>query len=105
MCVPGQELALLVRIPVNRVVEKVGPNPAIIEQGVPLARSTVARDVLAFPPSGDQELQEPSLGLLDLLAEGRVRLESLHSGGTFRGLDRLDGRDVTGLVGSSACRP
>ena len=70
-----QELALLVSVPVDGVVEEVGTNTAVIEKGITLARSTIANDLLAGPASGDQELKEPSLGLLDLLAERRIGLE------------------------------
>ena len=71
MCVPGQEPALLVRVAVDRVVEQVGADPAVVEQRVALARRAVAGDALALAPLGDQELEQAPLGLLDLRGERR----------------------------------
>ena len=44
MCVPGQEVALLVRVAVDRVVEEVGADAAVVEQRVALAGRAVAGD-------------------------------------------------------------
>ena len=44
MCVPGQEVALLVRVAVDGVVEEVGADAAVVEQRVALGRRAVADD-------------------------------------------------------------
>ena len=48
MCVPGVYDALLVRVPVDGVVEEVGADPAVVEERVALAGRAVARDLLAL---------------------------------------------------------
>src|SRR4051794_34481442 len=41
---PGCEAAVLVGVAVNREREEVGPDPAVVEEGVRLARGTVGGD-------------------------------------------------------------
>ena len=53
-----REPAVLVRVAVDGVVEEVGPDPAVVEQRVALARRAVARDRLAGSPARDQERQQ-----------------------------------------------
>ena len=74
MCVPGREEAVLVRVAVDRVVEQVGADPAVVEQRVALARGAVADDLLALAAEPDQELEQRPLRLLHVLGEPRVAL-------------------------------
>ncbi len=74
MCVPGSEPAVLVRVAVDRVVEEVGADPAVVEQRVALARRAVADDLLAGAPELDQEVEQGPLRFLDLLGEPPYRL-------------------------------
>lgn len=43
----GRKASVLVRIAIDREIEKVGPDTAIIEQGITLARRSIAADALA----------------------------------------------------------
>ena len=65
---PGQELALLVRVAVDRELEQVGADAAVVEQRVALAGRAVAGDPLALASACDQELEQAPLRLLDLSA-------------------------------------
>src|SRR5882724_887061 len=75
-----QELALLVRAAIHRVVEEVRPDAAVVQQGVALAGCAVAGDGLALALGSDQEIEELALGLLYLLAERRVAIEPREAG-------------------------
>src|SRR5262249_57563245 len=55
---PGRERSLLVRVAVDRVVEEVLPDPAIVEQGVALARGAVAHDLLAVTAQSDEQVEQ-----------------------------------------------
>jgi hypothetical protein len=70
---------VLVRILVDGVVEKIGANPAVIEQRIPFARRAVAADLLAVALGADQEVQQLPLRPLHLLAEFPVGLDVLQS--------------------------
>ena len=69
----GEE-AVLVRVAVDRVVEEVGPDPAVVEERVPLARRPVADDLLALAPKPNQEVEKRAFRLLDVLGEAHVAL-------------------------------
>ena len=75
----GQELPLLVRVAVDRELEQVGADPAVVEQRVSLAGSAVAGDALAIAAALDQELEQPPLGLLDPRRERAVSLEPVEA--------------------------
>ncbi len=51
-------MPVLVRVPVDGVVEEVGPDPAVVEEGVALTRSAVAGDVLPVATQTDQQLEQ-----------------------------------------------
>ncbi len=59
-----REPAVLVRVAVDRVVEEVGADAAVVEERVPLARGAVADDLLPGPPQPDQQLEQRPLRLL-----------------------------------------
>src|SRR6266853_1938221 len=61
------------------VIEEIGTDAAVVEQGVALARRTVARDVLSLALDADQAFKQFALGLFDLLAKGRIVLDSVES--------------------------
>jgi hypothetical protein len=52
-----EELALLIRIAVDGELEQVAPDPAVVEQRVALAGSTISSDALTITARVDQELQ------------------------------------------------
>ena len=52
-----QKFPVLVRIAVHRVVQEIGANAAIVQQGVALAGRAVAGDRFAGPLGVDQEAQ------------------------------------------------
>ena len=57
------EPPVLVRVAVDRVVEEVGPDPAVVEQRVPLPGRAVADDLLAVAAQLDQQLEQRTLRL------------------------------------------
>ena len=72
---PGQEQALLVRVAVDREVEEVGADAAVVEERVALSGRAVAGDPLAGSLQPDQELEDAALGLLDLGGEAPVTVD------------------------------
>jgi hypothetical protein len=72
----GEESTVLVGIAVDRVIQEVGPDAAVVEERVAFARRPVARDALALPLGVDQEPEQVSLGLADALLERRVGLQT-----------------------------
>jgi hypothetical protein len=87
---------VLVRVAVDRVVEEIGTDPAVVEERVPLAWSAVADDLLALAAQTDQELEQGALGLLDVLGELGVTLRRAQALPLFA-LEELEDR-VGGLV-------
>ncbi len=75
---PRRVLALLVRVPVDGVVEEVRPDAAVVEQRVPLPRRAVADDLLALAPEVDEQLEERALRLAHAFGEASVRLRVAH---------------------------
>ena len=71
-CASRRVLALLVRVPVDGVVEEVRPDAAVVEERVALARCAVADDVLAFAAKADQQLEERALRLAHSVGEPLV---------------------------------
>src|SRR5512147_1618882 len=71
----GQELPLLVRVAVDRELEQVGADAAVVEQRVSLAGSAVADDAFAIATALDQELEQLPLGLDHPRRERAVSLE------------------------------
>ena len=65
---------MLVGIAVDRVVEEVGSDAAVVEQRVALPRRAVADDLLAVAAQRDQELEKSVLRLLDVAREALVAL-------------------------------
>ena len=96
-----QELALLVRAAVHGVVEEVGADAAVIEQGVPLARGAVTGDRLPFALGLDEEGQQLALRLLDLLLEARRSTPACRSRPPPPGLSISRTRSPTGFEVSS----
>ena len=70
-----QELALLVRVPVDGEVDEVRPDAAVVEQGVPLARGAIAGDGRALALQPDKEIEDAALGLLHLGREAAVPVD------------------------------
>src|SRR5262245_30281953 len=79
----GREFALLKGIAVDRVVDEVGSDAAVVQQGVSLPWCAVANDRLACSFCHDQELQYLSLCLPNLLFETRITRDSIQSKLTF----------------------
>src|SRR5262245_32462386 len=73
----GKQFALLVRVAIHRVVDEVAAYPAVVQQGVALARRPIADDGFSFPFGADQELQKLALGLLHLLSEVAIGFDAV----------------------------
>ena len=97
MCVPGSELALLVRVAVDRVVEEVRADAAVVEQRVALAGRAVAGDRLPARLASMQERQQVALGLARTCsAEAAVGVELGRSRRLALALAQLAARAATG---------
>ena len=102
---PRRVLALLVRVPVDRVVEEVRPDAAVVEQRVALAGRAVADDLLALAPQPDQELEQRALRLLDTLGEARGSVSgSRRPCASSRASSSRDGRRPARRPPSACCR-
>src|ERR1044071_8917493 len=69
-----EELALLVRVAIDGVVEEIGADTAIIEQSVTFSGSAIARDAFALASGIDEELEEAALRFLHFFIERRVEI-------------------------------
>src|SRR5882672_7392770 len=78
-----QELALLVRIAIDGIVDEVGADAAVIEERVAFARRPVPDHRFALAPDADQEFQELPLGLFDLLSKITICFDSAKPGVLF----------------------
>src|SRR3954447_24026247 len=76
----GQEASVLVRIAIDRVLEEVRTNTAVVEERVALSGCTVAHDRVARAFRPDQELEERALRLLDARREAAIRFERAIAG-------------------------
>src|SRR5262245_34130229 len=63
----GQKLSLLVRTLVDRELEEIPANPAVVQKRVALRRRAVADDRRTLAPQRDQTLEQPSLQLANTL--------------------------------------
>ena len=78
-----EELALLVRVAVDRVLEEVGADAAEVQERVALPGRAVAGDALALAAARDEELEQAPFGLVDLGGERAVRLERVEAQGAL----------------------
>ena len=62
---PGKETILLVGTAVHGVVQKIGADTAVVEQGVPFCGGAVRNDALSLLTRIDQEAQKRPLRALD----------------------------------------
>src|SRR5207249_10581344 len=67
-----QEFAVLVGVSVDRVIEKVAADTAVIEECIALAGRTITGDRFPFPLHPDQKIQNLALGLFYLFCERKV---------------------------------
>jgi len=86
----GGELTMFIRISINRVVEKISSDPAVIQKGIPFSWRSVAADPLRFTFSSDQEFQQFSLCFLHLLGKRSIRLHTSQSCGFFSYVEFFD---------------
>src|SRR3990172_12060077 len=70
-----KKASLLVRIPVHGVFDEIGPNPAVIQQRVPLRRGPVTCDGLPLSLQPNQEFEDFPLLLLDPGTVGPVKIQ------------------------------
>src|SRR5258706_3349547 len=80
---PRQELALLVRIAIDGVVDEIRADAAVVEERVAFARRPVPDHRFALAPDADQEFQELPLGLFDLLSKITICFDSAKPGVQF----------------------
>ena len=71
---PGVNLPVLVRVPIDGVVEKIGADAAVVEQGISLTRGAIAHDLFPGAPELDQKLEQRALRLLHVRREPVVAL-------------------------------
>src|SRR5438132_10103957 len=71
----AQEFSVLVRVAVDRVIEKVAANAAIIEECIPFPVRTVTSDRFPFPLHPNQKIQNLALGFFYLFRKRKVRFQ------------------------------
>src|SRR6266404_1710645 len=79
----AEEFSVLVRVSVDCVIEKVAANAAVIEERIPLARSTITSDRFPFPLHPNQKVQNLALGFLYLFCKGEVCFQTGKAGFLF----------------------
>jgi hypothetical protein len=78
-----REASVFVRVAVDGVIEEVGADPTVVEQGVALAGCTVADDLLSLALEVDQELEQRPLRLDDIVGEAPIALRVEQALGSF----------------------
>jgi len=96
-----QEFALLIRVSVHSVVNKVRPNAAIVQQSVSLPGCAIAHDRLAVPAGGDEKFEELAFGFFHLFAEEGVGVQLFE---TKLLLPQLQGRNFWWVASSSTSK-
>src|SRR6202040_3169635 len=66
---------------IDRVIDKIGSNAAVIEQSIPLCRRAVSNNRFSFIPRRNQKVKKLTLGFLDLFSKREVVFELLETGG------------------------
>src|SRR5437879_10012076 len=92
----GPELALLVGLAVHGVVNEIRANTAVIQKRIAFARCPISDYRFSLSPDTDQEFKKLPLGLLHLLSEIAVCLDSAIPGVMFP-LPHFDGAIPYGL--------
>ena len=100
----GKKLAVLVRVPVDRVVEKIRAHAAVVQQRVALARGRHSRERPAATFDRDEDVEQLALGLMDLSGKGRVAVESVEPRRHFLLAERRDPQARSAAPSLAACR-
>src|SRR5438552_1193484 len=77
---PGKKMVLLVRTDIHRIIQKICPDPTIVEEGVSLGWSSIANDRLSCSLCGYQELKEGSFRFADPFSEARIGVQVVDTG-------------------------
>src|SRR3569623_1081235 len=75
-----QELAVLVGITIDDVIDEVGANPAVIQERIAFAGSSVTGNAAAGAFGLDQELEQAAFRLFDLRGELSIAIEARQAG-------------------------
>jgi len=78
-----EKMPLFVRAAIDRIVEKIGPHPQVVEQGVTLRGSSVADEAFAPLFRLEEKFQAPAFGRFHFLSKGQIRVHTLQSRGLF----------------------
>src|SRR5260221_14540399 len=79
----GQELALLVRAAVDRVLQLARAQPAVVEQRIAFGWRAVTDHALALAPGTFDELEQRAPGLCHLRGEAPIALDAVEAGGSL----------------------
>ena len=63
---------MFVRIAIDRVIQKIGADSAVIQQGISLSGRTIPCNELSFTFGCDKEFEQFALRLFDLFTEGGI---------------------------------
>ena len=72
-------MPLFVRAAVHRVIEKIGADATVVQQGVAFGRGAVADDGFPLAFGLNEKLQQAPLGLFDLLGEALLGFQPVKS--------------------------
>jgi hypothetical protein len=71
---PGGEEPVLVWIAIHGVIDKIGTDPAVVEERIALSRRAVTDDLLPVASQSNEQLEQSALRLLDVPSEPGVPL-------------------------------
>lgn len=108
MCAGG-EFAVFEAAAVHGVVEEVGSDAAVVEQGIAFSGGAIGDDGFAFVAGFDEETEEVAFDAVDGGSEAEVVLDAAEAEGFFAGEEFGDGgagavRGILGVAGVDAER-
>src|SRR5262249_992257 len=78
-----QEFAVLVRVSVDRVIEKVAADTTVIEECISFAGGTITGNRFPFPLHPNQKIQNLALGFFYLFCKRKVCFQPCEAGFLF----------------------
>src|SRR5262249_10318334 len=79
----GEKLALLIRIAIDGIVNKIAAHAAIVQQRIAFSWSPIPYDRFSLPLGFNQEFEQLSFGLFNLLSKCGVSVKAFNARGFF----------------------
>src|SRR5687767_13445006 len=87
---PWQKMALLMRAPIDGIIDKVAPDSAQIKQRIALGRSTVTHHRTSLVFRRDQEIQKFAFSLFYFLTEANISFQISNCRSALSGSEVFD---------------